>query len=424
MSSTDFFNYGSVGIFAGTSAPYSPNTETLGSTLIHGVQSSSVTLDYPRSDIMGWDENGDQVLLQRPRAELFFSYIFASGINESSIGLMAFPSGVAPALDNINQERNYYVAYNEDSRDIVGSSPADCKIMAFGNGLLSRYDFNASIGQPTLVTATIQALNLLIQPSGSGQVLPAVSKRAGDATTGRYSLPIPSSNPISDYFESRPSSITLTFDTGCAVGVALSGQTACPLQSFGFSIDLPRAESKHLGWAYPEYRPVVWPATISMSATAYLTDPQEDALNRFGCPDSGMDFSVGFKNGCSSLDPISFVFKGAKLTSQSFRNQIGSLSQVSLNWSLKIFDINRDNQNFYIYNTGAYYSSIIFPDVQYVAGSSPLTFNLSTPSFLKIMSGPATLSGNYVSIWDEGSSVVVRAVATDGSDAQDLIVST
>lgn len=424
MPSTDFFNYGSIGIFAGTAAPYSPNAETLGSTLIHGVQSSSVALDYPRSDIMGWDGNGDQVLVQRPRVELSFSYIFASGVNETSIGLMALPSGAAPALDNINQERNYYVAYNEDGRDMVGSSPADSKIMAIGNGLLSRYDFNASIGQPTLVTATIQALNLLIQPSGSGQFLPAVSKRAGDITTGRYSLPIPSSNPISDYFESRPSSIVLAFDTGCSIGLALSGQNACPLQSFSFSIDLPRAESKHLGWAYPEYRPVLWPATINMSATAYLTDPQEDALNRFGCPDSGMNFSVGFKNGCSSLDPISLVFKGAKLTSQSFRSQVGPLSQVSLNWALKIFDINRDSPNFYIYNSGAYYSSIVFPDVQYVSGSSPLTFNLSAPSFLRIMSGPATLSGNYVSILDEGGSVVVRAVATDGSDAQDLVIAT
>ncbi len=420
MSNPGFFNYGSIAVFAGGPAPYSPNFESIATVTLEGVQSTNVALNFPREDLFGWDGGGDQTMIDRPRAELDISYIFTSGVNERNLGFIVAPNNTVSALSNLNTERNFYVLYNENNQEAINHTGFDNKIMAFGNGVLTRYDFNAQVGQPTTCNASITALNLLIQPSGSGQPLPSVYKQSGIYPTGRYVLPL-AQKTISDFAEAAPRNIVLTFDTGCAIGALLSGNNACPLQSFGFSIDIPRQEVKNVGWAYPDTRSAQWPITIGINANAYLNPLQADALNRFGCPDSGLNFGVRFNNTCNSdTDAFTFQFKGAKLESQNFTSRIGSLTQVSMNWSLKINDIARSTPNFYINATGLAYNSIVFPEVEYVTGVAPLTLNLGTLCYLLVLSGPGVLIGNQLQVTDDPSTVVVRAVTTDGVDTEDI----
>ncbi len=417
-----FFNYGTIGVFAGGPSPYSPNFESLVTTTLEGIQSTSVTLNYPREDLFGWDGGGDQTLTERPRAELTFSYVFTSGVNERSLGFIVAPNNTLSALSNLNTERNYYMLFNQANQDLIGYSGFDNKVMAFGNGLLTHYDFRAQVGQPTMVNATVNALNLVIQASGTGQPLPSVYKQSGTYATGLYTLP-GAQKTISDFAEAAPRNIALTFDTGCAIGVLLSGNTACSLQSFGFSIDIPRQEVKNVGWAYPDTRSAQWPITIGINATAYLNALQVDALNRFDCPDSGFNFGVRFNNACNTdTDAFTFQFNGAKLDSQSFAASVGGLAQVSFNWSLKIYDIARAVPNFFISSSGSAYSSIVFPEVDYVTGSNPLVINLGTLCYLLILSGPGVLIGNQVEVTDDPSTIVVRAVTTDGADTEDITI--
>ncbi len=354
------------------------------------------------------------------------SWVFTSGINERNIGLVVSPNYTLSALSNLNAERNYYLVADLAHQDLIGYSGFNKSVFAFGNAILSHYDMSASVGQPTTVNATVSALNLLIQPSGTGQPLPTVYKQSGIGVTGVYTIPF-AQQTIRNYFESSPNNIVLTFDTGSAIGALLSGNNSCPLQSFSFSIDIPRQESKALGWAYPDVRAVQWPVTIGIHADAYLNGIQTDALNRFGCPDSGLNFSVRFNNTCTTdADALNFQFNGAKLNSQSFVSRVGAYSRVSMDWSLKIYDVARiaGAPNFFINSTGVAYTSIIFPQVDYVSGSAPLTFSLGALCYLSIISGPGVLVGNQVEIDDvPGSQVTVRAVATDGSDTEDVTVS-
>ena len=422
MNGPSFFNYASLGLYAGGASPYSPNFESLVSVNLEGVQSTSVAFSYPREDLFGWDGGGDQTLTDRPRADLSFSWFFTSGITEQKIGLLAAPSSTVSALSNLNTERNYYLLFNQGNQDLIGYSGWDNKVMAFGNGVLTHYDFNATVGQPTTCNATINCLNLLIQPSGTGQPLPAVYKQSGTYPTGQYTLPF-SQKTIGDFAEAAPRNIALTFDSGCAIGALLSGNNSCPLQSFGFSIDIPRQDIRDMGWAYPDTRSATWPITVNLNASAYLNAIQTDALNRFGCPDSGLNFGVRFNNACNSdYDVFTFLFNGAKLDSQRFTAGVGNLARVDLDWSLKIYDVARSSPNFFITNSGIAYTSVVFPQVDYVSGSSPLTFDLGTLCYLLILSGPGILDGNEVSVDDTPSSVVVRVVTTDGADTQDLTV--
>jgi hypothetical protein len=335
---SQLFNYGTQGIIIGSTSPSNWTAEYTGSTPINGAQSSSVVFTYPRQDTIDWSEGGDPFLATRPIATLGFSYIFAHGTNESGLGFV-FGSGT-PALANLNSERNYYILINQANYDQIGYAGGNNFVMAFGNGVITRYDFKSSVGQPTICTVSVDCLNLLIQGTGSGNIIPYINKQNGAACTGKYSLP-PFSQAISGYFEAAPSNIILSFDTGSAIGAIMSGNVSCLVQNFGFSVDLSRLASKQLGYAYPDNRPIHWPVTVSIHADAYVNGFQADALNRFGCPDSGWNFNVTFKSGASTVDYYSVQFIGAKLGNESFSEQIGDYTKVSMDWTTKIYDINR-----------------------------------------------------------------------------------
>lgn len=417
------FTFRTIAAYVGGPSPYSPNFESLVTTSLEGIQSTSIALDYQRQSQFAWDGGGDQVMIERPTAQLGFSYVFASGTNERRLGFVVAPSNTVSALSDLNTERNYYVAYSQGGQDLIGYSGKDYPVMAFGNGVMSRYEFSANVGQPSLVNVTIEALNLLFQASGTGQILPAVYKQSGIGVTGQYVLPV-ARQTTRDYFEAKPSAIALTFNSGCAVGAAMSGANSCPVQSFTFSVDIPRESVKDIGWAYPNVRAARWPVDINIRATAYLNAVQTDALNRFGCPDSGMSFGVRFNNSCTEdYDAFTYQFTDAKLTSQRIESRVGSFTQLSMDWSVKVYDVNRtgpNDPNFYITSSGTAYSSLIFPQVDYVTGAAPLVIQLGTLCYLLVLSGPAVLDGNQVQVSDEPATSVVRVVATDGSETQDI----
>lgn len=419
------FNYGVESLYVGSASPYSAAFESLAATALQGIQSANVALTFPRQDTFSWDGACGPEMITRPRAELTYSYVFASGTNENSIGLTVNNGGRTAALSAINTERNYYLVINRDRLDMLGYAGQNMRVMGLGNAVITQYSFEAAVGQPSIVNVTAEALNLLIQPSGSGQPIPAIYKQTGSAPTGLYTLSA-ASQTVRSYFEAAPGNILLTFDTGCAIGVAMSGANSCPVESFGFAIGLPRADVKDLGWAYPDMRPIQWPVTITIHADAVVNDLQLDTLNRLQCADSGWGFSVGFNRTCGSSENLTFQFDGAKLDSQNFVASIGPSNRVSLNWSLKIIDINRtgaNSPNFYILSTGSAFTSIIFDQVDYVSGSAPLTFDLSESCFISILDGPAFLSGgNHVFVSDAAGTTTVRAASAAGTDIQDITV--
>lgn len=339
---SNLFNYGTQGIIIGSQNPANAASELTGSIPLNGVQSSRVSINYPRQETVDWGEGGEPFLSTRPTAALEFSYVFAHGVNESGLGF-SFTSGV-PALVNLNNEANYYILINQGNLDQIGYAGTNNYVMAFGNGLMTRYDFRAAVGQMTVCTVGMDCLNLLIQGTGTGQITPYINKQNGAASTGQYKLPSFKQN-VSGYFEAAPSAITLSFDSGSIIGSALSGNVSCPLQTFGFTLDLSRNASKQLGYAYPDNRPIRWPLTISIQADAYLNGLQVDALNRFGCPDSGLAFNVAFQSGAKTVDYFSMRFIGAKLGGQTFVEQVGAYTKVSMSWSTKIYDINKVSGN-------------------------------------------------------------------------------
>lgn len=277
---SNLFNYATQGLVVGGTVPSSWLFESIASTPINGVQSSQITLNYPRTETVDWAGGGDPFLAVRPTATLQFSYVFASGTNEGNLGFaLNNQTGAAsvPALINLNSERNYYLLINQGYLDQIGYVGGNNYVMAFGNGLITQYSMSAAVGQPTTCSVSIEALSLFVQGTGNNNPIPYVNKESGTFATGIYSFPA-FSQLVSNYFEAMPSNIILTVDSGCAIGAILSGNLSCPLQSFGYSMDLSRTASKGLGWAYPDTRGIRWPVTVQIMADAYLNSLQQDAF--------------------------------------------------------------------------------------------------------------------------------------------------
>ncbi len=423
MSSLLQFN--TQGVFCGSRSVYSPAFETIGTLPLEGVQSATVSIVYPHQDVPDWAGAGESVQITRPRPQLEINYLFGSGRNEEKIGFIVGAVPI-PALFDLNVEKNYYIQANTDYRDLLGASPDSIDssvVMGAGNCLISQYAFSAGVGQATSASIGLEALNLIIQPSGSG-VLPSVYKQSGIYPTGRYVLPA-FNQAVSDYFVAQPGSIVLTFDSGCAFGAQLSGNNACPIQSFNFGFNVQRQDIKDFGWAFPDHRPVVWPLTLNISANARLNGYQMDTLNRFLCTDSGWNFNVGFKNDCGSIDGLNFVFQGAKLENQSFVTRIGQTNEVSFGWSVKIFDVNRTTgSNFFIQRNNGCFDHVIFSGVDYGAepGQTPLRFDLSGCCFLTVLNGTAVIDRDVVYVSDEAGPTTVRASLSGTAEYADIAI--
>lgn len=422
---SNLFNYSAMGLFAGGRSPYSPGFESISLTALEGLLGSNLTLRYPREDMMDFAAKGQYEMITRPRVVMDLSYIFNSGINENLIGFNV--GGGASALTTVNEERNYYLVVNQDNHELKGYSGYNNIVLAVGNAILNSYTLSAGVGKMTTINASMEGLNLVIQPSGSGQPLPSIYKESGTYPTGTYTLPALNFT-ASNYFEGGPGNIVLTFDSGCAIGTLLSGNESCPLQNFSFSVNMPRQEMRDIDWAYPNVRPVKYPIQISISADAYLNNLQNDSLNKFLCADSGLNFNVAFKSSCVDQDDFHFQFAGAKLNSQVFTQRVGGYNQVSLNWSVKVMDINRTgpfDPNFYIFpNRPRAYNSIVFPQVNYGTGilSFPLVIALNTYAYLNVIRGAAILVGNNAFVSDEPTAVTIRVSESGTSVIQDVNV--
>lgn len=425
--SQPLFNYSVQSLMVGSKVPYDGPFESLVTQPLQGVQSANVALSYPRLDTFTWNGEGSPTFINRPRADITFSYLVTSGANERALGFIM--DQTAPALYNMNDERNYYLIANTDGQDMIGYQGHNSFVFALGNGVINRYELSAAVGQLTTASVTLEGLNLLIQSGGSGQTLPAIEKVSGAAATGTYVLPIVT-EPDTNFFECSPVAIQLTFDSGCAMGAQLSGhgQNTCILQSFSYTIDMPRQSVQNIGWAYPINRPIHWPITIGIRARAVMNGYQTDALNRFFYADSGFNFTVGLQN--AYRGPMDYVttFTAAKLDSQSTVGRIGALNEIDLNWSLKIYDINRagpTDQNFYVVGSGIPYTQIVFPQVSFGTGvgQSPLIITFTgSPSYLDVVNGPGFLSGNAAYVPDSPSTTDFRLSVVGQAESEDIVV--
>ncbi len=304
------------------------------------IQSANYSFDIARQDVNQFGNLAaiDRIVLESPTVGLDFSWYSCSFYNENMIGLKidnSLSSCLTDILDNNADERSYYIRIVKDGSDAASFSStddADNSVIAIGNGFLSNYSLEASVGALPTASCSVEGLNMAFI-SGTGGLAPMVNASDGSHNTDYdFSLAQPVTTASSDTTKAlKPGDVTLTIPE---VGGGANLITDQKVQSFNVSFDLAREPINKLGSRFAFAREITFPVTVSMSIDAIVGVMKTGDLAHIIDLDSTHDVDVHMKKGGS--DHIAFRLKGAKLDSQSYSSSIGDNQTVTMNFSSQI----------------------------------------------------------------------------------------
>ena len=316
------------------------------------VQTANYSFNVDRTDVNQFGQLAaiDRVILTSPTVSLDFSYILAGLQNENDLGFTVVSgnadsniSAISGFLNGTQDERNYFIRTVPEGNDAVGFSDVSSGnngVIGIGNGFVSSYSTEGSVGNFPTASINVEGLNMNFQRGLSGNFVPAVNTTDGSALRNFYALPstvqnigIGSGNAISAL---RPGDITL--DIQAQTGVGGADTTTMNIQSYNLSFDLARTPIQRLGNRFAFSRPIDFPLTVNLSVDAQITDMVTGNLANL-VNDDNLRYSpsVTIKSPTdSSLVMAKFALRGAKLVSQEYSSDIGSNKTVTLTWETQV----------------------------------------------------------------------------------------
>jgi len=344
---------------------------------LHRVQSANYNFTVNRTDVnvFGQLARIDSIALEPPTVNLDFTYYPTDGFNERALNFYVKHDNSNPAV-NVDSSRNvsknsatphldpanvagqnFFILTTPENTDAVNTTTANSNksVIGLGNGFLSDYTFEASVGSFPTVSSTIELYNAKSDIGTTGVAIPGVDTVDGTSVKNvNYTLGHASSNrgdlkganaSTGDFGETtltvlRPGDITLTFPDELGLISKLNGEGSFHVQSISLSLPLSRTPIERLGSRFAFTRPVDLPITATMSVSALLADIEEGNLATLIDDCDTYDVTVAIKGTqCGTTDKINafkFQFKGAKLDSESISSDIGSNKTVDLTWTTQL----------------------------------------------------------------------------------------
>ena len=351
--------YQSEALYAGATGDVTPQQ-------LYRVQDVSHNVEVARQDV---NEFGKLAALSReviepPTVGLDFSYYVVGGVNEASgIGLTvqglggtavetSCVSGIM-AENSTVAEKNYYVLTVPEGQDASDTATpysaaeyGTFGVIGIGNGYLTSYGMEASVGDIPSASCSVEASNLRFDTSGSGFQNPAISVTDGSAMAGTVTIPHSTTGTL-QAVALRPGDITISFGTSSLQmgGAILPGMTSAATDNSSganvqnFSIDLPlgRTPLQRIGNIFPFSRELDFPINATLSVSANLTNIDEGTVRDLICNDVVQrDITITMKTRCGNADNLIYKFKNAQLDSQNMSSTIGDNKSVDLSFSTQI----------------------------------------------------------------------------------------
>ena len=336
------------------------------------VQSANYSFTIDRQDVNQFGNLAaiDRVILEQPTVSLDFSYYLCDFHNEDKLGYSVnadgtdrtnLSSAIASMLTQTTDERNYYirtVKEGNDASNYTDVTDANNDVIAIGNGFMSSYSSEGSVGDFATANVTVEALNMAFFEGAYHKRLPSVDPETGailkietltaaHAADGRsvgdelkFDLPKAVTNPGGELDDKgqtviRPGDITLDIPAiGGAQGMGGVSISDAKIQSYSLNFDLARTPLERLGSKFAFSREVDFPVTVTMSIDASLGDLVTGDLSNVFDNDKNYDLYVNLKKG--GARHCAYALKGAKLDSQEFSSAIGDNKSVTLNFSAQI----------------------------------------------------------------------------------------
>tara|TARA_Y100001963_G_scaffold16775_1_gene20689 strand:+ start:2178 stop:3740 length:1563 start_codon:yes stop_codon:yes gene_type:complete len=305
------------------------------------VQSANYGFDIGRTDVNQFGNLAaiDRIILEQPTVNLDFTYLLTDGTNEDKLGfgINGEASAVGNFLSGIGDSRNYWVYVASEGNDANEANTTinnQAKSIGIGNGFLTSYTAEGSVGDFPTASLNAEALNMRFFAKNSGDI-PAVEPVNGTNYSGSFQLPAPKTDggiAGTAIKALRPGDVTMNISG--TKGVAVSD---LKLQNFSFNFDMAREPLNKLGSKFAFSREISFPVVATCSADAILGEIEAGNLADVVADDS-TEFTVRVKinQPGTSNTAIQYDLKGCKLESQSFTSSIGDNKAVSLEWATQV----------------------------------------------------------------------------------------
>lgn len=291
----------------------------------------------------------DRLEVEAPDVTASFSYYLTDGLNERLLGLTVPTSGaggfanqtsiISGLLSKATDEKNYYLLIAEEGNDAAGYTLSKTGVIGLGNAYITSYTVNAAVGDIPTADVELEALNIRVygqlQP-GLINDIPAVTSSNGQAITGvRFSLPGATSlTGVGTPNALLPGDIVFT-----PTGLLGFSDADLKVQDFTLTVDLPRTPLNRLGSRFAFSREIDFPVTSTLEMTAEVGDLESGNLVDLLCTNPNRDFTITMRApscGGTGVAALTYLFRGAKLTSQSFSSSIGDNATMTATYEVQI----------------------------------------------------------------------------------------
>lgn len=363
-------NHAPIGVFL---QPWSGSYENMISQ-VHRVQSANYSFTINRTDVNTFGQLAriDAIALEPPTVNLDFTYYPTDGFNERNLGFhiqgedgLGKGMGVEEknaAADHLKADsagKNFFILTTPEATDAFNTTDAvsERSVIGLGNGFLSDYTIEASVGSIPTANTTIELYNAKSDIGTTGVAIPGINLKDGMPSSGiNFSLGHPYSlrgdykgaSPSTGLFGAssitalRPGDIQLEIPNELSMIAKVSGEGSIHIQNFSLSMPLSRSPIDRLGTRFAFSRVVDLPVTASLSVSALMSDVGTGNLAALldDCKEHDIKIKMMGQVGCVFGDPkieaLTIDFRGARIDSESISSDIGSNKSIDLTFTTQI----------------------------------------------------------------------------------------
>lgn len=335
---------------------------------LHRVTSLNDSFEVPYQDALqiGQLAPFTRLSIGTPTPTLSFEYYAHNGYNEDILGFnVNAMNQVAPKpmlediLKGVEESKNYFIIWVPEGNDAAGyNTNTNIKTVAIGNGYITNYSFNASVGEFLTCSASVEGLNYRVYSGKTALASPAVDPDSGEDVTGE-TVTVPNATDGASLPKVlRPGDITFTFDypdniPGVIMDQAESGKAH--IQSFSLDIPLSRTPIERLGSNFAFTRDLEFPINATLSVEVNVSDLQNGSLSTLinNCGAETFDAEIEIKGcnaGGTSEDLKRFKLVGISFDSQSSNLATGAGGRTaSLSFAVRIGGPQDTSHNIYLH---------------------------------------------------------------------------
>ena len=308
-------------------------------------------------------------------------------------GCLKTISALSGLLDD-SQGNNYFITVVPDGKDVQGTTDLDTTgedftkndVICIGNGFLSDYTVEASVGAIPTASCTIEGFNIKVDNHLSGsqetvdgyldEGVPGVTLDGTSGTnrsvfgtgigntgvwggTDGWMTKGTAFNTTGNagFAALRPGDLTFEMGlSGAYIGFTdMDGAGAAHIQSFTINVPLSRTVLQKLGSTFGYARVVDLPVDISCTVSAVVSELQNKNLIAELCSTQTHDFTLTLKDpACVTAgnQKLKYTVKNARLDSETFTNAIGDNETVDMTFTTQIGGANDTTNGLFM--EGAY----------------------------------------------------------------------